>query len=82
MDATPCFDGPNAELDALAEADRWQPAPGTFADKLNPPLMTIGLILCAQAIAVKAVGKAAPRDAVSQLVEIWGSKELFVNEYR
>ena len=32
--------------------------------------------------AVKAAGKAAAGDAVSQLVDIWGSKELFVTEYR
>ncbi|KFM28789.1 Anaphase-promoting complex subunit 2 [Auxenochlorella protothecoides] len=54
----PCFDGPDADLQALAEAERWRPEP------------------------VDAVERVTGSDAVSQLVGIWGSKDLLVTEYR
>ncbi|KAL6778964.1 APC2 [Auxenochlorella protothecoides x Auxenochlorella symbiontica] len=55
---TLCFDGPDADLQALAEAERWRPEP------------------------VDAVERVTGSDAVSQLVGIWGSKDLLVTEYR
>ena len=55
------FDGPDADAQALLEAERWEPDP----IEADPSLRTN-----------------TSSDAISLLVGIYGTKELFVSEYR